>query len=200
MIASLVVGLTGILIFLFVFWKRLKEDYSSEIIFKSAASVLLGILIGWAVSFKLYSSAFLWFEFLGVLGGVGFASYKYRVRFYETFESSIISILPWVSLFFLKDSVTTSSLNSFITFLAVLLFIFIFYYLDIHYKNFAWYKSGKIGFSGLATIMLIFAVRSTLALLRISVLSFLGGYEAYLSSVAVVVSLLLLINLGRQKK
>lgn len=200
MIASIVVGLTGMLIFLFVFWKRLKEDYSSEIIFKSGASVLLGILIGWAVSSKLYPPAFLWFEFLGALGGLGFAAYFYRVRFYETLEAFVISVLPMVSLLFLKDSVISSSLNSFIAFLTVLIFIFAFYYLDIHYKNFTWYKSGKIGFTGLATLILIFVVRSGLALWRITMISFLSGYEIYLSLVGAVVSLILLINLGRQKK
>lgn len=200
MIIDALMAFAGILIFLFIFWKRLKEDYSSEIIFKSATSVLLGLLVGWVFSLKLYPQGFLWLEFLGVIAGLIFASYSYHVRFYETFEAFIISILPWVSFLFLKDSVMSSSSISFIAFLVVLIFIFIFYYLDIHYKSYTWYKSGKIGFSGLAIISLIFIVRSALALSRITVISFLSGYEGYLSLAAALVSIGLLFNLGRQKK
>lgn len=132
--------------------------------------------------------------------GLTFAAYNFRVRFYETLEAFSVSILPWVSFVFLKNSVTTSSLISFIAFLATLVFIFIFYYLDIHYKNFTWYKSGKIGFSGLATLGLIFAVRFALATTGITMISFLSRYESILSGIAAVVCTGLIFNLGRQKK
>jgi len=200
MIADILVAIAGILIFLFVFWKRLKEDYSSDIIFKTATSILAGTFLAWALSLRVYSSAFLWFAFIGAIGGLTFASYNFRVRFYETLEAFSVSILPWVSFVFLKNSVTNSSLVSFIAFLVTLVFIFVFYYLDIHYKNFTWYKSGKIGFSGLATLGLIFATRFALATTGITMISFLSRYEAILSGIAAVVCAGLVFNLGRQKK
>ncbi|HKC04767.1 MAG TPA: hypothetical protein VKC54_02760 [Patescibacteria group bacterium] len=200
MIASFVAEFSGILIFLFIFWKRLKEDYSSEIIFRTASFVLTGILISWLISLRFYPPAFLWFEFLGALAGLSVASFTLRLRFYETLEALIVASLPWLSFLFLKDSVTESSLISFFVFLAVLVFIFVFYYLDIHYKRFSWYKSGKIGFSGLATIGLIFAVRSAIALSGITVISFLSRIEAYVSGIAAILAFTLLFNLGRQKK
>lgn len=200
MIASIAANVSGTLIFLFIFWKRLKEDYSSDIIFKTASMILSGILILWLLSLRFYTSGFLWFAFLGGFLGLGLAVYNHRVMFYETFEAFVVAGLPWLSFLFLKDSVADSSLTSFLAFLAVLVFIFVFYYFDIHYKRFAWYKSGKIGFSGLATIGLIFAVRSILALCGITVISFLGGLEAYASGIAFLIALVLLVNLGRQKK
>lgn len=200
MIASFLAAFAGILVFLFIFWKRLKEDYSSEIIFKTASAILIGILAFWLISLKFYAQGFLWFAFLGALSGLGFAFYSHRVMFYETLEAFVISVLPWLSFFFLKDSVTRSSLISFFAFLSVLVFIFIFYYLDVHYKRFAWYKSGKIGFSGLATTGLIFTVRSAIALSGTAVISFLSGIEAYVSGVAALAAFGLLISLGRQKK
>jgi hypothetical protein len=200
MLIDIPVGFIGIIIFLFIFWKRLKEDYSSEIIFKTAFSALTGILIAELIAAKFYPPAFLWFEFLGGIGGLGAAVLSFRVRFYETFEAFIISVFPWLSFIFLKDSVVNSSLISFFAFLVVLTFIFIFYYLDVHYKGFTWYRSGRIGFAGFATILLIFVVRSTIALLGITVLSFLSGYEGMVSAIAALTSFALLFNLGRQKK
>lgn len=200
MIASLITSFVGILIFLFIFWKRLKEDYSSEIIFKTASTILSGILIMWLLSLRFFPSGFLWFIFLGALSGLSFAVYRYNVLVYETFEAFIISVLPWLSFLFLKDSVTGSSLVSFFAFLVTLIFIFIFYYLDIHYKRFAWYKSGKIGFSGLSVVGFIFVTRSAIALMGITMISFLGRLEVYFSGVAAVIAFALLFNLGRQKK
>jgi len=200
MIASISAGFAGILLFLFIFWKRLKEDYSSEIIFKTASSILSGMLVFWLISVKFFPPSFLWLEFLGALIGLSAACFTLRVRFYETFEAFIIAGLPWLSSFFLKDSVVESSLLSFFAFLSTLVFIFVFYYLDTHYKRFAWYRSGKIGFSGLTTTGLIFAVRSAIALSGISVISFLERIEVYASGAIAVTAFTLLFNLGRQKK
>lgn len=200
MIASIAANVSGIFIFLFIFWKRLKEDYSSEIIFKTASAVSLGILTFWLLGLRFYAPGFLWFAFLGATVGLAAACFTLRVRFYETFEAFVVAGLPWLSFLFLEDSVSGSSLISFFAFLAVLFFIFVFYYLDIHYKRFTWYKSGKIGFSGLATIGLIFITRSAIALAGFTVISFPGRLEVYFSGVAAVIVFALLFNLGRQKK
>lgn len=200
MLVNLGVDFAGILIFLFIFWKRLKEDYASEIIFKSAFGILAGIAIGVALSFRFFPTGFLWVAFLGSLIGLGFSVSRFRVRLYETLEAVVVSGLPWVSFIFLKDSVEQSSLSSFIAFLALLVIIFIYYFFDQHYKEFAWYKSGKIGFAGLATLGIIFLTRSLLAIMKVPVVSFLGGYEAITSGVVAFICFLLIFNLGRTKE
>lgn len=198
MIADTLATVLGIIIFLFLFWKRLKEDYAAEIIFKSAFYILVGVAVGWVVSFKFFPPAFLWLAFFGALAGLGLSVRSFRVRFYETLEAMIIGSLPWISLTFLKDSVLGSSLPSFIAFLAILVVIFVYYYFGQHYKEFGWYKSGKIGFSGLATLAIIFLVRSGVALAGVPMVSFLGKYEAVASGVAAFVSFMLIFNLGRK--
>lgn len=200
MIAAIFVPIIGVLIFLFLFWKRLKEDYAAEIIFKSAFYILAGILIGWTVSFKLLPQAFLWTSFLGAILGLSLAVRTFKVRYYETLEALVIGSLPWVSLIFLKDSVLTSSLSSFAAFLITLVIIFLYYYFDQHYKSFSWYKSGKIGFSGLATLAIIFLIRAAISISQIPVISFLSKYEAVASGAAAFVSFLLIFNLGRKKE
>lgn len=200
MIADILSTGLGIIIFLFLFWKKLKEDYAAEIIFKSALYILIGMAVGWVVSFRFFPSAFLWFAFFGALAGLGLAARSFKVRFYETLEAMVIGSLPWISLTFLKDSVLHSSLPSFVAFLAILVVIFIYYYFDQHYKEFGWYKSGKIGFSGLSTLAIIFLTRSIVALGGIPVVSFLSKYEAVASGAAAFVSFMLIFNLGRKRE
>jgi hypothetical protein len=198
LIASIAVNVLGIFIFLFVFWKRLREDYSSEIIFKTASYILVGVLAGFLLSLKFIPVAFFWFTFLGALLGLGFAIWRLKIRFYETFEALIISSFPWLSFIFLLDSVTNSSLISFLAFVATLIFVFISYYLDTHYKTFTWYRSGKIGFAGLLTLSIFFIARSVLAIFTVNMLSFVGlRVEAVISGAAAFICFVLLFNLGR---
>jgi hypothetical protein len=198
LIASIAVNILGILVFLFVFWKRLREDYSSEIIFKTAFFVLAGILTGFLLSLKFIPVAFFWFILIGATLGLGFAIWRLKVKFYETFEALTISSFPWLSFIFLLDSATNASLISFLAFVAILVFVFISYYLDTHYKTFTWYKSGKIGFAGLLTLSIFFIVRSILAIFTVNMLSFVGlRVEAVISGAAAFVCFVLLFNLGR---
>ena len=198
LIASILANLLGVFVFLFVFWKRLREDYSSEIIFKTAFYILIGVLAGFLISLKFISTASFWFTFVGSTLGLGFAILRLKVKFYETFEALIISSFPWISFIFLLDSVTHSSLSSFLAFVAILIFVFISYFLDTHYKNFTWYKSGKIGFAGILTLGLFFVVRSILAIFTVNMLSFVGlRVKAVVSGAVAFVCFVLLFNLGR---
>jgi hypothetical protein len=189
------------LVFLFIFWKRLREDYSSEIIFKTAFDVLIAVLLGYLFSLKFTQIGFFWPAVLGILIGLAFAMFRLKIRFYETFEALIISFFPWMSFIFLLDSVTHSSLSSFFAFIAILVFVFISYFLDANYKNFTWYKSGKIGFAGIATAALFFIVRSSLAIFGIIMVSFVSlRFEAVISGAAAFICFILLYNLAKIKE
>jgi hypothetical protein len=201
MFVDAITSLLGIIIFLFIFWKRLKEDYSGDIIFGSAVYILLGVLLFWTISFRFLPAWFLWFSFLGSAFGLTFAIFKFKLKFYETLEALVISMLPWIGFIFLADSVVSSSLVSFIAFLTTLVLIFISYYFDTHYREFTWYKSGKIGFSGLSILVLIFAIRLGIAILKVPVLSFVGwNYEAMISGILASLSLGMLFRLARLQK
>lgn len=200
MIILFITNTLGLLVFLFIFWRKLKEDYASEIIFKSALSTLTGMIVGIFVSWKFFPQGFLWMAFFGALLGIGVSSYKFKERFYECLEALVIASLPWISFIFLSDSVANSSLVSFFAFLITLVVMFIYYFFEQHYKGFSWYKSGKVGFAGLATLGIIFLVRSAIAVGRFNVISFVTGYEAILSGAAAFITFLLVLNLGRQKQ
>ncbi len=200
-IASILINFVGSLTFLFIFWKRLREDYSSEIVFKTAFNILVGILVGSLIFLKFSQIGFFWPVLVGALVGLGLSFFRFRVRFYETFEAFIIASFPWIGLTFLLDSITHSSLTSFFAFIAVLIFVFAAYYLDTHYKDFSWYKSGKIGFAGIVTLGIFFIVRSTLAIFGIHMISFVGlKIEAVVSGAAAFLCFILLLNLARIKE
>ncbi len=200
MLANIVISFFGAIVFLFIFWKFLKEDYVSEIIFKLAFYILVGQLILYLLSFRFFPQWFLWASFGGSLLGLSFGIFTLRVRFYEALEALVVAFLPWIALMFLGDSVINSSLISFLSFVATLVIVFLSYWLGDHYKDFAWYKSGKIGFAGLATLAVIFLTRSTIAIFGIHVLSFVGQrYEAIVSATLAFICFLLIFNLGRDQ-
>jgi len=199
MIASALTTLVGILVFIFIFWKKQKEDYSSEIIFKSAFTIIFGIIAFSIVGMNFAPNAFLWLELVGAATGVTLSVNQYKIRFYESLDAMVIAIMPWLALLFLKDSVVNSSLSSFIAFIIILFLIFVYYFFDQHYKDFGWYKSGKIGFAGLMTLGIFFLIRSAIASFGITVLSFVSRFEAVVSGVFAFVCFLLVVNLARQK-
>lgn len=196
--AGLIATTLGILIFLFIFWKRLREDYASGIIFEAAFYVLLGLGVLWFVSFKLFPGWFFWTSAAGAGVGLTLGILKFRLRFYETLEALVIAVLPWLAFIFLKDSVVNFSLSSFVAFLLVLIIIFAFYYIDTHFREFTWYRSGKIGFAGLATLAIIFTLRSGIALTDAHVLTFTGKFEAIVSGAMAFVCFILIYNLSRK--
>jgi hypothetical protein len=200
MLVNLGITILGILVFLFIFWKRLKEDYSAEIIFKSATYILVGIGVALTIASNLFPLWFFWASLMGGLLGFSFAILKFRVKFYETLEALIMASLPWLGLVFLMDSAIKGSLSSFLAFAFMLIMMFVSYYFDTHYKRFGWYKSGRIGFAGISVAVIIFLIRSVIAITKVPVLSFVGSSEVTVSGAMAIVSSVLLFNLGRIKK
>jgi hypothetical protein len=189
----------GIFLFMFILWKKLKDDFAPELIFRLAFSVLVGLGIGVIISIRYFSQYFFYFCLVGGLLGVIPTIIKFRSKFYEIFEAFIIALLPWLSLIFFLDSVAHSSLSSFLEFLGMLIIIFISYWLTNHYKSFSWYRSGKIGFTGLTTLMIIFLSRFIIAIFGISMISF-GNLklETILSGLGVLVCTAQIIILAKR--
>ena len=190
----------GLLVSLFIFWKRLKEDYSSEIIFNSIFTIYTTFLISILISSKFLPIWFFWIQFAGILIGLTIAVYKNKIRFYESFEPLIFSFTPLLTLLFLRDAALNSSFSSFLAFTFMLILIFVFYYVDSHYKNFVWYRSGKIGLSGLLILFLFFVIRATTSVFLPYVLSFSGKIEPFISGLSAGTVAVSIFILGRTEK
>lgn len=200
MLVHLVIGFLGIILFLFIFWKRLKEDYSSDIIFQTAITILIGVGLGLILSKIFLQNWFFWLSFLGAILGFSLMLVKFKLKFFETFEALILAAIPMVSLMFFRDSIVNSRLNSFLAFVASLILIFLSYWVDLNYRSFNWYKSGKIGFTGLFIAFIFFLIRTVIAIFGFGVVSFVGRAEPIVSGLFTVIFLGLLIRLGRKKE
>lgn len=180
MVIAILVNILAFFVFLFVVWKRLKEDYSSENIFSLCFVTASGLMLGYFAA-KLFAPQYwFWMEILGILLGYIFLLIKIRLKFYETFEALFIAFLTWFGIYWL--------MTSFLATLLVVCFIVLFYLLDANYKNFTWYKSGRIGFSGLVTAGLFFLTRSAVV----------EKVDAYLSGITSFIMFLLVYNLARE--
>ena len=193
-------SLVGILILLFLLWKRLKEDYSYEKIFNLGILILIGLLIGFLVSKKFLPSYWFFIEIIGILIGFTVGIIKLKLSFFESFEALVIGLLPWLTLFFLSDSIKNSNLSSFLAFWVSLICIFVFFLVDSYYRGFSWYKSGRVGFSGLFIAGIFFLIRALISLFFPNVVSLSGAFEIYISGTLAFTFFLLLFNLSRSQK
>lgn len=196
-ILAITLNLVGLILFLFTLFRRMKEDYANDIIFTTSFYILLGIGAGNLVSRFNLSTWWFWLESLGISLGLTVAIIRYKLRFFEVFESSFVSLLPWFSLVFLADSVINSSLASFLAFVATLGILTLFYYLEASYKNFVWYSSGKAGFSGMTTFATFFLLRGLLAYFFPFVLSFVGRFDSLISGIIALIAFYEVYNLSR---
>ncbi|MBU0572297.1 hypothetical protein KKH23_01340 [Patescibacteria group bacterium] len=199
MIAKILFNISGVLFFFFIFWKKLKEDYDSESIFTFAVFIVAGIGIFNFVSQRILPQWWFWADCLGVILGFILGRLKFKFRFFESLEATTIGLLPWFSFIFLQDAILSTSLSSLIAFIILLLIMAFYAFLDAHYKKFTWYKSGKVGFSGLTTLGVLFLIRTAVAVGFPSMLSFLGSIDSIISGVIAFTSFLLVFNLSRQQ-
>lgn len=200
MLANILVNLLGAVVFLYLFWKRLKDDYVSSSIFSTGFYIVLGVVLGVLISTYLIPSWWFWISIVGATAGFCLGIVRFKLRFFETFEAVTLGLLPWLAIFFLSDSVTNASAYSLGYFLFISSLIVLSYFLMKSYKTFTWYKSGKVGFVGLATASLFFLLRGVIALLFPFVLSFVGSSEVILSGVVSFALFLLLFNLSRYEE
>ena len=185
----LIANLIGVFFFLYFYWRRLKEDYQTEKIFNAGFILIIGVCVGIVLATYLLPNNWFWIIATSLFVAQLIVVYKLKLKPYESFEALIISSLPWLALCFLANSIQLSSLTDFLRFWLSLTSIFLFFLFDNFYRTFFWYKSGRIGFSGLATLGIFFLVN----------LLFPASYwDKIFSGTVVFLSFLLLYNLSKQ--
>ena len=199
MAIEIILNAVGLFLFLFIFWKKLREDYISIQIFNTATFIIIALIVTNIVSDRLFQASKFWLNFSGVSLGLTVGIVRYKLRGFETLEAAIIGLFPWLGLTLLSESIANSSTPSFIA--AVFMFVLVFLYIifDKHYKRFSWYKSGRVGFSGLTVLGLFFLTRAFVAAAFDNVLSLAMKYEGVLSGIAAFIAFLAVFNLARQK-
>lgn len=207
-ISLLVSLLVGILGFLFLFWRRLKEDYSSNQIFSFGFLLIFSIIFGFFLGLGLYNievnkyfnSEGLWFwgAFLFGILGFCFANIQFKLRFFETLESCALGFIFWFFTICLISSVEKVNLKLLLISLIFGSLIPFFFFINSRYKSFTWYKSGKIGFTGLLVLGIFFLMRSIIAIIDSHMLSFIGKSDIILDSIVSFIFFITLYNLSER--
>ncbi len=204
------VFLLGSLVFLFVYWKRLKEDYAGIEIFTSGFYTLVGTGIGSLVFgiilknflhntlFFINTGLWFWGGVVGAAIGYMLGVLRFKLKIFETQEAVGISMLWLLLFFFVYDSFKNSSVFSLTGSVILLGLIGLFFFLEGKYRRFTWYKSGKVGFSGLATLGSFFLLRTVFGLIFPFTFSFIGRIDSLISGCISFILFLLLYNLGEQ--
>jgi hypothetical protein len=181
----------SIFLFLFIFWRNLKEDYPSDQIFSFSSTILLAILIS-SILARMYIPLYpFWINLASILTIIFIGTKRYHFRFFEVFEAAVIALSPWISFTYLYKAFSPFNLKLLIEGIIVLFLILIFSYFKNIYKKLSWYRSGKIGFSSLAVLILFFIMKTVVALFWPDVVSF--ALEAIISGIFAVASLVSLV-------
>lgn len=189
-----ILAVTG---YLFLFWRRLKEDYVVEPIFSSALIILATTLIaGFSFTFLPYDQTWFWGACLGYFVSLQFVVNKYKFRFFELYEASSRALFVLLGYSYLSHWLINRSSYSLYGFLLILALFVLFAIFERNYRKFTWYKSGKIGFSGLMTIGIFFLVRALLGMFEIPMISLVGKLEFILSGIASFMHFFFVYNLS----
>ena len=191
MFLMLIANLLGLLFFLFLVWYRLKDDYHYEKIFNLAFLILLGLFLGYFFSKQIVPQYWFWSELLFISLIFVISIKKQKIKFFEGFDALVISLLPLLGLTFFADSIKKSSLVSFVQFWIILILVFLFFFFDSQYRRFSWYKSGRVGFSGVVITILFFLSKMFFSFSNI---------DLYLSGTFAFTFLLILYRLARKKE
>ncbi len=201
-------NIVGSVIFLFFLWRRLHEDYQSTNIFLTGFYVIGGILIGFIASIlfiiphlkRLYffdpQGIWFWASLVGAGATLSLSLIHFKMRFFEGLEAASLGLFFWFFIVLFSYSLIYKIPFVLIFSGIVVALIFLFFYIDKRYKSFGWYKSGKVGFSGLAVLALFFLIRSAIAIVNPSMLSFIGKIDALISAILSFIFFLSVYNLS----
>jgi hypothetical protein len=199
MFLSVLINLISILIFLYILWNKLKEDYSATLIFSSGFTIAITVVIANLLAYRFFPEYWFWMSFIGVIIAVILSVYKYKLAFYEFIDSVVISLHPWLGLIYLDKFASTLNPKILLLVFQVLISAILYLFSEKHYKSFSWYRSGRVGFAGFAVLGIFFILRSAIALTFDDMLSLIGSKDAIISGAVSFIAFLAIFNLSKSK-
>lgn len=201
MFLMIIANILGIALLFFFLWRSLKEDYQFEKNFNLAFITLFGFLFGSIVSHYIFKEYWFWIIVVSSFTFFSLSIVRQKMSFFEAFEGFVVGGLSWVSLVFLTDSINKSNLYSFILFWISLFCVALFFFFKNFYRTFNWYKSGRVGFAGVATASLFFLFRALYSFfVNTQVFSIVNNLDVYLSGAVAIIFFLLLYKLSISKR
>jgi hypothetical protein len=194
-VVNIVLLTLGGFIFLFTLWKRLKEDYFDNQVFTTGFYIFTLVALMNLISWYFLKSHWFWLSLLGVLLGAIAGTFRFKLRFFEVLEACVVALFAPSILFLIYDGIRLRHASSFFAISIIALFIGLFYIFSTRYRTFTWYRSGRVGFAGLAILGLFFLVRALIAIWFPHVVSFVDR-DWLISGSLAFITFLALLNLS----
>lgn len=182
-------------IYLFSLWRGLREDYEIDHVFSLGFLSLIGLLIGFAIG-KLIPEYWFWTTLSGFLIFFIIFVRRFKLRFYESLETSTPGLIALISVPFLAEIITSGSQSTSIFALFIILSFVLFLWLRKNYKRFTWYKSGKIGFASMSVFGLLFLFRIIAGFISPETVTMAGELDIVASAIVSFLSFFSLYNLS----
>lgn len=199
--------------FAFILWRKLKEDYSHEDVFKFTLAISVACGLGLWVGSAWLAGFVFWVVALAGMGAGYLYLRKLNLKFFEVIDALALGIFCALILVYLGHFISLfPEINNFVPsmsginyyhlahILLILSLIILYDYFMKNYRRFAWYPSGKIGFSGLASLALFFFMHGVINLFKHAQDPTELLYYSFLSLsvevVNVIISLLIFFILG----
>jgi hypothetical protein len=199
MIIKILFTLVASLGFLFIFWRRLKDDYSSDLIFSIGFYSILGLAVMSVISINFAPRGLYWLSLFGSFAGLVLGTLNFKFRFFESVEAWTGANLFILTILYSYMLLVTRSLASAFLLSLSIFCIILFSFFDKHYKKFVWYKSGRVGFSGLAALGVYFLLRAVIDIFFNDVIFFTYVSDAIISGVLAFISFFTLFNLSKKE-
>jgi len=197
MIIKIVANFFGAVLFLYLLWRRLKEDYKREDVISAAFLILIADYLGFLLAKYLLPGWWFWVCLVFSFSALYFSSRKFKIKIFEAIDAYVFSSFSLLTMYLLQLLISDPSLVLGLTFLVSLIFVAAFLVVNANYKRFRWYKSGRVGFTGIAISALFFLTKGVIALFADGVVLFSGVVEPYLAFTLVAVCVFIIYRLSR---
>jgi len=203
----------GVVLFLYLLWRDLRENYDDQKIISFSWLALLGFLVFWRLAYGLINWG-VWnddlvdwisvgtkpgMSYIGGYLGLLLVSWwfvkKEQWKFFNFVEDWIRPFLVMVGIFMVDELVRSKFSWEPILFLVLIILVFpLFIFVTKRYRSFVWYRSGKKGFALLSLNFLFF-----LGLIPVLILFKDNLVNIILSVIISLISLIGLFILGEVK-
>ena len=170
-----IIRILGIILFLYLMWRNLRENYDSQKLIIFSWLALLGFLVSGRlfyglINWEIWNNDLMdWIlvgnkpgmsyigGYLGLIGVSWFFTRKQQWRFLNFMEDLVKPFLVLVGFFMLDEFFRSKFFIKPGLFLLLIVLVFpLFNLIMVKYRSFVWYKSGKKGFALLSLNFLFF--------------------------------------------
>lgn len=178
---SYLLKIIATILFSYLLWKKLKEDYAHEIIFSFTIISLLAVAFGSMLSKYITPGYDFWIVFILLIINIIWFVKRGHFKFYELLDALPITGLTFFLISNLSNlevqkllgkDIKINDLQNWLHLLFIFILLLLYKGVLKNFRSFTFYPSGKIGFLGLSVLSLYFLFRGLVAIIIPSVLRF----------------------------